>query len=78
MKMAMRQNKSFALGASCALSLVTASCFVQSATAGIAFQTQNDDTAIYTFGSPVESGENARAKSLVVKATGEETQGNKE
>ena len=34
---------------------------VQSAMAGIAFETQNNDTAIYTFGSPVESGEIAKA-----------------
>ena len=57
MKMTTRQNKSFASGAICALSLAIAACLVQSASAGIAFQTQNNDTAIYTFGNPVESGE---------------------
>lgn len=53
----MKQNTSFALGAICVLSLAIASCLVQSASAGIAFQTQNNDTGVYTFGSPVESGE---------------------
>ena len=40
-----------------ALFLVLASCLAQSASAGTAFETQNGDTAVYTFGSPVESGE---------------------
>ena len=57
----MKQNTSFVSGAICALSLAIASCLVQSASAGIAFQTQNDGTGVYTFGSPVESGEIATA-----------------
>ena len=40
-----------------ALFLVLASCLAQSASAGTAFETQNGDTAVYTFGSPVGSGE---------------------
>ena len=34
---------------------------VQSASAGTAFETASGDTAVYTFGSPVESGEIAKA-----------------
>ena len=33
--------------------------FVQTAMAGAEFETQNGDTVVYTFGSPVESGETA-------------------
>ena len=52
-----KRNTSFVFGVSCALSLAIASCLVQSALAGTAFETQNGDTAVYTFGSPVGSGE---------------------
>lgn len=53
----MKQNLSFVSGTICALLLAIASCLVQSASAGTAFETANGDTAVYTFGSPVESGE---------------------
>ena len=57
MKMTTSQNNSFGRGIGCVVVLAAASCLVLSAMAGIAFQTQNNDTAIYTFGNPVESGE---------------------
>jgi len=43
-----------------ALSLAFALCLVQSAAAGTAFETPQGDTAVYTFGSPVGSGEVAK------------------
>ena len=54
-------NASFTRGISCALWLAIVSCLVQSASAGVAFETQTGDTGVYTFGSPVESGEIAKA-----------------
>ena len=44
-----------------AIVVAIASCLVQPAAAGTAFETQNGDTGVYTFGSPVESGEIAKA-----------------
>ena len=53
-------NARLCLG-SVALSLAIASCLVQPVSAGTAFETQTGDTAVYTFGSPVGSGEIAKA-----------------
>lgn len=44
-----------------ALLSIIVSCLVQFALAGTAFETQTGDTAVYTFGSPVGSGEIAKA-----------------
>ena len=52
-----KRNTSFVFGVSCALWLAIVSCLVQSASAGTAFETQTGDTSVYTFGSPVGSGE---------------------